>query len=159
MKDINQVNWEELGAANIPHWLQDLQSKDTSLKLHSESYNELWQFLIPENESWKDQLQMMESEVHHLIVPFLIDILESADSPTHIGSMLELLELLARRWFVRTNFSDTNPNKLRWERWARQINDTVREGIPIYQNLLNNSWASVREGAQELLKVLEQTKA
>jgi hypothetical protein len=158
MKNVNQVNWNELGAPDIPRWLQDMQSEASNSKLFAESYNALWQFLVPDYADWKTSLELMKSEVHHNVVPFLIDMLENEKNISKAGSILDLLDCLARRWFVRKDFSEADPNRLLYENWARRINDEVRVGIPVYRKLLNELTGGEKDIAQGLLDALEKTQ-
>lgn len=158
MKDINQVNWEELGAANIPSWLQDMQSDNPNSKVFGESYNALWQFLVPDYADWKILLELMKSEIHYQVVPFLIDMLEDEKTASNAGSILDLLDCLARLWFRRKEISDADSNRLLYENWARRINDAVRVGIPVYRKFLNEVGDSGIDIAQGLLDALEKTQ-
>jgi hypothetical protein len=158
MKDVNQVNWQELDAPNIPQWLQDMQSEAANNKLFAASYNALWQFLVPDYTDWKTSLELMKSEVHHNIVPFLIDMLVNEKNIAKAGSILDLLDCLARRWFVREAFIVSDPNRSLYENWARRINNAVRVGIPVYQKLLNELTGAEKDIAQGLLDALEKTR-
>jgi hypothetical protein len=159
MKNVNQINWNELGAPNVPRWLQDLQPEASNSKLFSESYNALWQFLVPDYADWRALLELMKSDVHHQVVPFLIDMLEDEKSASNAGSILDLLDCLARLWFRRKEISDADSNRQLYENWARRINDAVRVGIPVYQKFLNEVGDSGIDIAQGLLDALEETKA
>jgi hypothetical protein len=158
MKEVNEVDWQALGAPEVPRWLHDLQPEDGKSRIFSESFNALDQFLVPENASRETLISLMRSEVHHQVVPYLIDILENESNPTKVGGMLEMLELLARRWFLVREMRDTDPDKMSYAQWARRINDAVRAGIPVYQRLLDFP-GNQEEMAAGLLEVLEKTQA
>jgi hypothetical protein len=157
VKEINEVDWQALGAPEVPRWLHDLQLEEGKSRIFSESYNDLWQFLVPENASFEIKIGLMSSEVHHQVVPYLIDIMENESNPTKVGSMLDMLELLARRWFLVREMRDNDPDKISYAQWARRVNDAVRAGIPVYQRLLD--FPGIQgEMAAGLLDVLEKTQ-
>lgn len=156
--ELDTIDWAALGAPDIPQLVRETNTEDLHQSIGP--FNKLYQILSPEylEESYTQAIQLSQSEVQAHFVPILIRILSQETDPFYICGWLDLLESLARLWFLTEKFGASDPNKPVFVQWARRINDAVREGIPLYQSLLLNPNPKVQESAQWLLDVLEETK-
>jgi hypothetical protein len=158
---LNDIDWQALGEPRIPTLFQQMQSTNREEFLHA--LNELMGIVVPVrvmDEGWGGSLlEMAQSEVPYRVTPFLVEMFQDETDPFKQMGLLELLHDLCVYWNRRTWIPKARPERASYEHWARQINDAVRVGIPLYQKLLVESHPKVREAVQELLDILEKTRA
>jgi hypothetical protein len=158
---LNDIDWQALGEPRIPTLFQQMQSTNREEFLHA--LNELMGIVVPVrvmDEGWGGSLlEMAQSEVPYRVTPFLVEMFQNETDPSKQMGLLEFLHDLCVYWIHRTWIPKTRPEREPYEKWARQINDAIREGIPSYQKLLHDPLLQVREAAQEVLDILEETRA
>jgi hypothetical protein len=155
----DQVDWTALGAPEIPHLLQDLLRSDDN-KTTNEARNKLEELIYPEFLWHNVEIvkRMKGSPLPRLIIPFLIETIAVEQEDRRKPGLLDFLVMLSSYPMYENAYAKSDPERTEYRAWAKKINDAVREGLPIYQKLLEVPDSRVREGAQELLERLEITK-
>lgn len=156
---LDEIDWDALGAPEIPILLRRMQSPKDKHDF-SEAYNHLTNIVFPEgisdSQDWGGPGGMMQTEAPLLVIPFLTEMLSREIDSWRKLSILELLHSLAAYWELRTWITEANPKRVVYEQWARRINDAVRDGALIYQELLKNPL--LRNSAQEVLDILDESR-
>jgi hypothetical protein len=161
LENLDDIDWAALGELRIPTLLREMQSEDK--KAFGVAIRELQEIITPERVLSGDYpneiVQMMRSELPARVTPFLVEMLSHESDGGKQVCLLEVLHSLGAYWFLINWFSENSPNRKSYEQWARRINDAVREGMPIYQKLLDDPIPQVRASAQEVLDILEETRS
>lgn len=164
LENLDKVNWDELGAPQMPDLLREIQAdqpgKETDKK-HQEAWDELREVLYPEgiidNWDWSGPGRMMQNDLPHHTVPFLLEILEHTALKSTQSTIIDLLWQLCTYPTVKLWVGD--PGEPRYEkfvRWADRLKDVVQQGIPLYEQLLDDPYPYLDQKVRELLKDLDE---
>jgi hypothetical protein len=164
LENLDNVNWTELGAPQIPELLWEIQTDlpgSGNDKKRQETWNELRELLYPEgiidNWDWGGPGRMMQNDLPHHTVPFLLEILEYTTSKSNQSTVIDLLWQLCTYPTVKLWVGD--PGEPRYEeyvRWADRLKEVIRQGIPLYKQLLDDPYPYLDANVRELLKKLDE---
>jgi hypothetical protein len=155
LKGLDQINWQELNAVNVPNWLQDLTSDDSQIYLNA--YRSLDRYVIDiGSDSWDSYgpiNEILKTNLQSLIVPFLLQLLDDPQVKRK-EDILELLYDLANKVYLSVD-------KLTGDEWEKAIKiyEAVRTGTPVYRNLSTESFDSlVKQTASHILNFFSLVK-
>ncbi len=163
-ENLDNVNWKELGAPQIPDLLREIQADQPGKekdKKHLEAWAELSELVFPEgiidSWDWAGPGRMMQNDLPHQVVPFLIEILRQTTSKSTQSGVIGLLWQLCTYSSVKLWVGD--PGSPRYEafvKWVSRLKDIIREGLPLYQALVDDPYPTLKEDVPNLLKELSE---
>lgn len=150
-EQIKQVDWQKLGAENVPNWLIGLMSENHSVRL--KSYEKLDENFVSKGQvTWEQHpplSSILADETLTFIVTLLIQILQSDVSFNKKLTLDLLTDTVSNIYFQIGNAEE--PYQTR----ALQLYHLVKADIELYKFLLNDPDSSVRDIARELLSFFE----
>jgi hypothetical protein len=145
LKDLDKIDWKSRNASEVPVWLHQLCSSDLSVAY--DAWDRLDGYIVKvsnqDHRHGNGISRILNTDVPLLIVPFLIEIL---DSNIKIGKT-DILTLL----IGLSSYEYMNDEGDAYSERARQIFDAVWEGHPLYLSLLRYPESQVRLEAVLLL--------
>ncbi len=161
---IDQIDWDSLGlgGSRVKRLFREATSSDldTSRRAVGEIGGRLANW-----PAFDDQLGTVDAfkfalqdDIPLHMVPFVIELVSNISLPIEYRSHL-LEDLHNAACFVYASKVYTNPIKPDDEIYrtrAQTIRDAVNVGIPVYEALLNHESASLREGAHDILRILQK---
>jgi hypothetical protein len=146
---LEKIDWKTLRAPEIPKWLRDLASDDRKIQL--QAYHNIEDSVVHIGAtSWENYgplSEILKTDIPHLIVPFLIELLEHKEVKNKVW-ILQLLYDLA--WNMRLHINEVDdPFRTR----AHQVYDAVQAGVETYESLLHDRSPDTRGLASDLLSV------
>ncbi|MEQ8671934.1 MAG: hypothetical protein RLP44_31510 [Aggregatilineales bacterium] len=155
LEDMNHIDWNRVGNPDIPRWLEGLTSVD--LNIWGRAVHRLAVDVVMEDEVSDGNLRpttALSSDLPILIIPFLIELLESSLIQSR-ASILSLLDSLA---MYHVRFKDAE-GKVGLEKEhllrASQIFELIRAEAGTYRKLARDENLKVREFTLSLLRTLE----
>ncbi len=155
LEEVNSIDWQSLGSPNIPRWLEGLTSVD--MNIWSRAVYRIAVDVIMEDEVYDGNLRptmALSSDLPVLIIPFLIELLQSSA----IQSRASILSLLDSLTMYHIRFKD-DEGKLGLEKEhllrASKIFELIRAEAKTYRKLLIDDNPKIREIAGHLLNTLE----
>jgi hypothetical protein len=153
-----QIDWAEMGSPQLPLWVGDLLSGDEQTRVHALDAMINHHLVPPEcflcaNEA-ENFLEIGKCETSCRLTPYLIALLERPE--VHGESKHLILELLIR--FVEFGEAEEylpSESLLVFQPYLRRLYRVVRQGTPIYRDLLTSHIPRLRDLAASLLDVLE----
>jgi hypothetical protein len=159
LENLDTVNWAGLGAPQMPDLLREIQSPSSTRGNNEQlrkTWDELRQLLFPEGIvdvwDWSAPGRMMQNDLPHHTVPFLIEILKHTTSQSTASAMFELLGWMAaydeyKLWVGESRYDA-------YLDWATRLKAIIRQGIPIYERFLDDPYPYLDEKVRVLLKNL-----
>lgn len=148
-KQIESVDWENLGEADLPKWLWAYAGDDRQEHLYAYQYFESRlesKFALPED--YEPLSEILAKEGLVFAVPILVSLL----SDPAIQSKRKILDNLNE---IASNVHWELPNTVEpYRSRANRILDSLKVDIPIYEKLLHDNDEDIRKIAQELLNTL-----
>lgn len=156
------TNWLSLNAPQVPHLLQVIQDAGEKSSEYQKAFVEINELIYPEgimdNWDWGGPRRMMQNELPHRIIPYLLEILSNAQSWSRKAALVDLLREASCYYYVRKWISpnDTDLDRIAFDGWTQRLVGEVRKGIPIYETLLQDENEYVRSRVKELFKTLTE---
>jgi hypothetical protein len=152
-KSLDQIAWIAWENPQIPIWIKELASGDGPTRDRAFGYlcNELTRWEVFDGLYNSELSGLVKRETPHLVIPFLINVLE------HEGTegkelVLDLLRDLARYVDLDSYVAEEYREQYRYH--AGRLYDAVRKGIRIYEKLVGSDVAAVDQAAKRLLKTV-----
>lgn len=162
LEGLSLIDWDELGAPEIPDLLLQLTGDDETaireaIGLLADKVAPL--MLLSGYGQYTDLIKLMETELPHIVTPFLIEILQQTNN---MSVKLGLLEILHNECnYVNAVATELGvlPDREVYEQWAHGLWNEVNKGLPIYQNLRLDSVPALAQAAEDLLQNLHRTQS
>lgn len=144
---LHQIDWKSRKAEDVPFRIEELASPDAKVRKNAQRILE--EKILYADEDWQNIdlgygiSSVLKTDVHTLIVPFLIDLLNLEED----NDKSDLLWML---WFMAGYENFHYEEDIYVER-ARQISQAIWKGRDTYITLLTHKDASVRLASVELL--------
>ena len=131
-KKLQDVNWMNLGAKDMPNWIRLFASEDVTHRKNAYIYFDIFVSKGAESPEDLGKLEeILKTDALVFAVPILIDLL-SERKVQRKESILDILDSLA--WNIHLSVKDTiEPYQSR----ANRIFEQIRTGIPLYRYLYN----------------------
>jgi hypothetical protein len=162
LEGLDQVDWGKIGQkpSPIPHWLCEFASDVEQIR--RQAMGNLKDTLAPWElldgyGSTTDLMRVIKRDEPYLVVPFLVELL-TYESIQDKGFILEILYDLARYVDVGDDWVPLEEREMYKSRACRIFN-AVYEGIYAYSDLLKDNAPEVRQGAEDLLNLLEEFRS
>jgi hypothetical protein len=164
LENLDKVNWVELGAPQVPDLLREIQAHEPGKEFdekHQEAWHDLIELIFPqgiiEMWDWSGPGRMMQNDLPHKVVLFLLEILEQTTSEV-IGNLREM----CMYWHISLWVGDPGqPRYKAYVEWASRLKEVIKQGIPIYKQLLYDPYPRLDphfdKNARALLEDLGET--
>jgi hypothetical protein len=141
LEGLDRIDWENIShshgkAGDFPGWIRDLASDDRETR--QQALEELWEFSNHQGSIY---------EVTPYVIPFLIELLqaETVQDKVEILAMMVSITTPCRRDVAQSWYGGNE----------RQTLLNVKEGIPVYVDLLNHPTPLARQLAFELIVAIK----
>ncbi|MEO8609711.1 MAG: hypothetical protein ABI690_17595 [Chloroflexota bacterium] len=162
LEGLSDIDWNELGAPEIPQQLHQLslgyppETADEFSGLFASLEEQLAPLMLLSGYgNYRDLMRIMETKIPHIVTPFLIQIL---DKTTDKRVSVMILELVHNECMYIQTVGTIVADREDYKAWARQLRDEVEKGMPVYLKLAHDSEQDVRQGTEDLLLILKDTK-
>jgi hypothetical protein len=164
-EELSKIDWDKLGAPEMPKSLY-LFTLGYSTE-HREDFDEAVEYLeqriapfmlLHGYGDYRDLMKIMQTEVPHLVTPFLIQILEATIDSRVKAALLELLHNECSYIYAVGSELSGLSDRDNYEAWAHRLRGEVEEGLSVYEQLLTDSASFVREAAEDLINNINRAK-
>jgi hypothetical protein len=159
---LDVIDWNKLGASEVPALLTTISSEKNQ-EAYVKAVIDLRHLIYPQGINdhwdWEGPARMMQNDLPHQVTPFLLNMLENTEMLPKKIAIINLLKNLCNYYHVREWISEdeTDPKRKTYDEWFRRLHSTIRQGFPIYEQLLNNPDPIIQLRVRELLDSLEET--
>ena len=149
LEQLDSIDWKSYKADVMPALIRGLASPDVEIQLDTEL--KLWWILAPMPPGVWEELddaavqKLLETELPIVVIPFLMELLQTEEA-VRKDMVLQLLVFMGR-------YREYVEDEAHWER-AKESFEAIKTGMPIYQQLLNDSNPHVKALASELIELL-----
>jgi hypothetical protein len=165
LEELSKIDWDKLGAPEIPKFLYlfTLDYSSENAKEFDEAYDYLEERLAPfmllhGYGNYHDLMKIMQTEIPHLVTPFLIQILETTNDSRVKGALLGLLHYECSYIYAVGSELRGLSDRDYYEAWAHRLRGEVERGLSMYENLLTDSESFVRVAAEDLINNINRAK-
>jgi hypothetical protein len=162
LENLDKVNWAELGAPQVPDLLREIQADEPGREKDEKrqtAWAELIELIFPqeiiEMWDWSAPGRMMQNDLPHKVVMFLLEILEQTTSKSTQSILIGHLREMGMYWNISLWVGD--PGQRRYEayvEWANRLKEVIRQGVPLYKQLLDDPYPHLDQNVRALLEDL-----